>query len=315
MATLVNTQTQQLVRLRSQHIFGRHSGSCNTVLNQPAVSRLHATISYNGVYWLLQDNSRNGTYINEQHFHLGNKQRLQTGDLICFGQRNGQIWRLLDETAPKSLLVPFDGNQADEQSDKVIELEQLLVLPDEMQPQVMLYTDQDGHWLCEDNKGTRMLTTGQTVEVEQLQWYFVDAEIIAVTKILDDSNKPDLSEIKLTFIVSQNEEHVELEIDYQGCHYSLGDRTHHYLLLNLARNYLQDQQNDLHIRDVGWTDKSLMAQELGMSENHINIQLYRFRKHLSELAPEFALLQQIIERRKGELRFAGCQMLIHGGIA
>jgi len=65
---------------------GRESTMCEIVLENPKVSRLHAeVVSIDGKVLLIDRNSSNGTYVNDQKI---DKRFLKDGDIIYFGGRN-----------------------------------------------------------------------------------------------------------------------------------------------------------------------------------------------------------------------------------
>jgi S1-C subfamily serine protease len=65
---------------------GRERTICEIVLENPKVSRLHAeVVSIDGKVLLIDRNSSNGTYVNDQKI---DKRFLQDGDIIYFGGRN-----------------------------------------------------------------------------------------------------------------------------------------------------------------------------------------------------------------------------------
>jgi S1-C subfamily serine protease len=65
---------------------GRESAICEIVLENPKVSRLHAeVVSIDGKVLLIDRNSSNGTYVNDQKI---DKRFLVDGDIIYFGGRN-----------------------------------------------------------------------------------------------------------------------------------------------------------------------------------------------------------------------------------
>ena len=65
---------------------GREAVMCEIVLENPKVSRLHAeVVSIDGKVLLIDRNSSNGTYVNDQKI---DKRFLKDGDIIYFGGRN-----------------------------------------------------------------------------------------------------------------------------------------------------------------------------------------------------------------------------------
>ncbi|MBL4659583.1 MAG: FHA domain-containing protein [Alcanivoracaceae bacterium] len=308
MATLLNTKSNKMTLLRSQHIFGRHSGSSNSLLDNPEASRLHASILWNGSCWLLQDTSSNGTFINNKAIIAGVKRRLKIGDTIRFGALNAYPWVFNSDDAPKSMLVPIESSSA-----PPVELEGIVVLPNDNSPEITLYQAQDSEWVCETELGIIKLEAGLKISTKNSSWYFVNADTFDSTKKAEQTHSNISAPINLSFTVSKNEEHVSLCILFNNHPIDLGERTHHYLLLILARKRMTDNQSGIDDSEQGWIDKSLLSQQTGLDENYINIQIYRFRKQLIKVIPSAMQLIQIIERRRGELRFALKSVEINGG--
>lgn len=70
---------------RGKVLIGRRP-DCEITLEGPQVSRDHASIHYDGGYYLIEDHSKNGTFLNEKKIR---KERLNNGDLIAIGD-----WRI-----------------------------------------------------------------------------------------------------------------------------------------------------------------------------------------------------------------------------
>ena len=294
MAILLNKKTNKPIFLRSHHVFGRHPGSANTLLTNPEASRIHASILWNGSSWTIKDSSSNGTFINDKVITTAVKVRLKRGDKICFGSLNATCWLLTNDKAPKSMLMPIKSDT------QALELDGVVVLPDENNPEVTLYQESKGKWLCENSVGVVFLESGDTVSTENNSWYFINAETIDETLKVESNH---IKSITVNFSVSRDEEHVSLRIFFENKSIDLGERTHHYLVLLLARKRIADQQSGIEQSEQGWIDKDLLSQQLGLDENHINIQIYRLRKQLMQLNSTAVQLLQIIERRRGEIRF------------
>ncbi len=307
MATLLNTESNLQTILRSQHIFGRHSVSSNTVLDNPEASRLQASIQWNGSCWVLQDTSSNGTFINGKLINGGVKKRLEQGNRIQFGALSACEWVFINDEAPQCMLVPLETGSSP------IELNGIVVLPNDDSPEITLYQSPNGDWVCENESGVTTLEAGLKISTKDNNWYFVSADTFDSTKKAEKHPKTISDLIEVNFIVSKNEEHVSLSILFENILIDLGERTHHYLLLILARKRMADHQLGLDKSEQGWIDKNLLSQQVGLDENYINIQIYRFRKQLIKARPSAMQLLQIIERRRGELRFALTSVNINGG--
>lgn len=308
MTKIINTNTEEQVILLIQHIFGRHPSTSHTVLMNPQASRMHATIMWDGEGWLLQDSSSNGTYVNGKPVLHGTKRCLRKGDQIQFASRLGDVWKMLDVAPPKSLLIPVSSGL------DTIELDHLVVLPNEAFPEVTLYMSPNGHWVCESQSGISVLKTGDLVGCNGHTWRFIEARASAETQFLASEELPASPQVGIYFNVSQNEEHVSFKLKMDEKEYDLGQRNHHYLLLLLARKRIQDIRSGVSVTEQGWIDKEELSKMLGQNENHINIQVYRFRKQIDNTLPKSFNLPPAIERRTREIRFAYEDIEISGGV-
>lgn len=307
MAKITNTHTNEQVTLLSQHIFGRHPNSSNTVLVSPNTSRMHATILWDGELWLLQDSSSNGTFVNGKAVLKDAKYQLNQGDNVNFASLSGDTWHIDDISEPNSLLIPITPGLP------IVELQELAVLPSEESPENTLYITASGDWICESDAGTSVLKNGDLVGNNEHTWRFLEAASSVKTLQVEIESADMPEHIKVLFDVSQNEEHVALTLTSGMQEYDLGERSHHYLLLLLARKRLQDQADDISVSEQGWVDKQVLSKMLGQNENHINIQIYRLRKQLLNSLPKSLCLPQIIERRTREIRFSYNDVEIIGG--
>jgi hypothetical protein len=308
MTKIINTKTKEQVTLLIQHIFGRHPTTSHTVLSSSEVSRMHATILWDGEDWLLQDSSTNGTFVNGRQVIQGAKHRLHKGDRIQFANLNSDSWKMLDVTPPKSLLIPVTAGL------NTIELDHLAVLPNEESPEVTLYMSPNGHWVCESKSGIAVLTTGDLVGCEGQTWRFIEARASDETHFVENKKLPTSSQVGIFFDVSPNEEHVSFKLTMDEQEYDLGERNHHYLMLLLARKRITDIKNGVCVTEQGWIDKEELCKMLGQNENHINIQVYRFRKQFIDTLPKSKNLPQVIERRTREIRLAYDDINIKGGM-
>ena len=123
------------------------------------------------------------------------------------------------------------------------------------------------------------------------------------------------SQPALFFKVSQDEEHAWLEMHDAGLHLNLGERSHHYALLILARLRLADAQRQLAPHAQGWVELDRLAKMLGIDPGHLNIQIFRMRKQLALAMPPGAHVPELIERRRGSLRFGSLRFRITRGAA
>ncbi|MCX7553390.1 FHA domain-containing protein [Marinicella sp. S1101] len=305
MAKFKNPTTGETVILRSQHVFGRHPATAHTLLGDHAASRIHANVFWDGNDWQIKDSSSNGTYLNKKKLEPGEKYTLRTADTLHFGSPDSDKWQITDLNAPKSMLLLIGNHK------QTIELDDLIVLPDAQKPEITIYRNNQSLWVLENQHEQRVLNSGDQVSVGNETWVFITPDDIDETNpIVQLSNETP----QLKFAVSRDEEHIDLDIQWNQQHIALGERVHHYLLLCLARKRLSDQIDGLKTEEQGWLEKELLVRMTGMDEKHINIQIYRFRKQLLDTnSSDTNALLSLIQRRRGQLRLDCDEIVIQGG--
>ena len=303
MAKLTHTTQQQTLYLHNNHTLGRDACTNITALNIPAASRSHAIIAWDGAHWMIKDISKNGTFINRLAIKPNTFYPLNVNDHIQFGDLSPNAWQVADLAPPVTCLAPLVNGLP------VIQLFDIEIIS-AGNTELMIYLDDRNHWQCDDGQTPRPLADGDRVGANGQFWAFLDARASTATQTFDVARSAD--DIIFHFSANSNEEHVTLKIDINNTTVDLGERNHHYLLLLLAKQRLEDTHKGLPDHDQGWVNKDVLCHMMGMIEQHINIQIHRFRKQVAAVMPE-SPLQQIIERRPGELRLAHRQLTIKGG--
>lgn len=307
MASLVNTRSQQKISLRGNHIFGRQPDTSTTQLLSPDVSRIHATIAWEGSKWQIKDSSTNGTFVNGKRLLPSVYTDLHDQDTVQFGSLEADSWEVASLDEPRSMLIPMQAGLP------CIELTALCALPSEDKPECVIYPE-GNQWLYEADGTCQALSSGDVVGTSECQWRYIDAFPTMATRNSTPRKASNLVEnVQFCFQVSQNEEHVSLTIKCDELSVDLGERSHHYLLLLLARQRAEDHRKGVLEVEQGWLTKELLGSMMGLQENHINIQVFRFRKQISEAIPQLTALHQAIARRTGALRLDYTDIVIKGG--
>lgn len=295
MAILRNRATQRMIHLRTHHVFGRGRSS-DTLLENLDASQLHATIRWTGTHWELRDHSRNGTLLDGAM--LSNGQALRVGSVIGFGCGIGCEWLVEDLSAPSNLLWPIAHKSTP------IPLGFSNFLPQGQDAELSIHCSQQGQWICTTPQGSWVLEDGDEVQFANQTWWFVmAAEVISTMEAIVGTNIPNRARPTLHFTVSLDEEHVCLQLLDGERQLDLGERSHHYALLTLARLRLADAQRHPDSHSHGWVELERLAKMLGLDPGHLNIQIFRMRKQLSLALPPGAQVPELIERRRGSLRF------------
>lgn len=296
MATLENQATGERVILFSSHVFGRGRTGVDTALEGMDISHVHASIRWEGEHWELFDHSRNGTWMDGERI-LHDSVVLHRGHVIRFGASRQSIWKMVDVSSPLAMLVPMQGGEAK------IELKQLHVLPDMKNPEISIYRADSGHWVQETAAGVNILNDGDRITIGEKTWQYFSAKVVDSTLGIGEYKHVAIGDIVVHFRVSLDEEHVEMTISHDVKTFDLSERVHHYLLLILARQRLQDAQSGVDVDSQGWIEVEQVTKMLHLDLTYINIQIFRARKQVADALPDVSHLLQVVERRPGSIRF------------
>lgn len=308
MAVLRNKLDQRGTVLRPLHAFGRRPSACQTVLQAPDISQIHALVRWNLQAWEIVDQSRNGTTMNGERLAAGRWTALPPGAEIRLGLGEESVWTVEDLAPPVTCLFAVEGQGAP----MALNLRENL-LPDAQRPEANVYFH-EGQWVLEHIGGVEPLGDGAMVRTSGSTWEFVlcdDLESTAANPIAPASPPP--MEVALHFNVSQNEEHTSLDLVTGGKSVSLGERIHHYTLVTLARVRSQDARRGLAPQSQGWIALDELSRMLGVEPSYVNIQIFRAKHQILNALPTHSTDAPLVERRRGDVRFGSYPFLIHGG--
>lgn len=305
MAYLLDVAAENYFPLAPHHTFGRLATSVDTHIDKPYVSKLHAAIEWNGSHWRLKNLGLNGTWVNGESLNQGDTRELAINDDIHFADQNDPGFKVINLAAPADMLWPLDGRLPNIEP---IYLSRYHLLPDADQPELALfYNEQTQQWHQEalSQRGENeqpALNDGDMVQFSNSHWQLVRAQIYGPTEAKASRH---INDYEFIFTMSMDEEITQLELRHQQT-LDLAVRTHHYLLLQLARHRARDAERGLDKRSQGWVYADQLAAELGLDATHMNIQIFRARKQLADCLPDAQGQQCLLERRGGKIRF-GCE--------
>ncbi|WP_049631652.1 FHA domain-containing protein [Cellvibrio sp. pealriver] len=305
MAYLLDVAAKTHFPLAPHHTFGRLANSVETHIDKPYVSKLHAAIEWNGRQWRIKNLGLNGTWINGISLSQGDSRDLNIHDEIHFAEQTDPGFIVADLSPPTDMLWPLD--QPVDQL-RPITLSRYHLLPDANEPELaVFYNEQTQQWHCEalhqqNEHEQPELNDGDLVQFGHSHWQFVRAQIYGPTEAKASRH---LNDYEFIFNMSMDEETTQLELHHQQT-LDLAVRTHHYLLLQLARHRAEDAERGLDSKSQGWIYADQLAAELGVDGTHLNIQIFRARKQLADSLPDTAGQQCLLERRGGKIRF-GCE--------
>ena len=312
MASIINPSNRVAHALRRYHVFGRDAAKADTRLNESTASRVHAIFEWTGRNWQLRDHSRNGIWINGAKVTSRQPTTVATRDTLQFGSPDANAWEIQDTSRPTTLLLGLNG-----EADKP--LEQYQFLPSEASPQWVIFYSREQHtWVHSGLQDTNILIQevplkhGQTIDCRGRQWRFFLAEPGETTELFPPVENR-LSEFEFLFDLSLDEESTQLRLSNAAEVLDLGERSHHYLLLHLARLRAEQARSGIDQKSQGWIDNDRLARDLGIELGHVNILIYRARKQIAECLWPRIEPNQLVERRKGRMRIGVTNFKIFKG--
>lgn len=308
MAILKQLNTGQRSILRAQHTIGRDPAHSHTCIHDGDISRQHSQLYWQPPHWLLRDTSKNGVWLNHQRIQPLETPRLSVGDQLRFGLQQHNVWHVLNLEAPTSCLIPVDDTQ------EPIWLCQYTTREKHVPHLDYEPIDNQRCFLKLDHE-YREYHQGQCIHYLNHDWQLLLAPLEPKSTTLL-TEVVSLDSIQWRFNCSLDEEHIHLKGNMRnGKTLNLNERVHHYLLLVLARQRQQDAAKGFDHASQGWVDMQNLCTMLGLTETHINIQIFRARKQLQNLIVQVSEPIDFVERRHGEIRFSCSQFEIYRGTA
>jgi FHA domain len=247
-------------------------------VQQSYVSSHHASLRWTErKCWELKDlQSKNGTYVNRERIAAGEKVKLELGDEIGFGSLS-EAFVMEDVSPPRAMLVALEGEF------EPIFLDQALIgLPSLEQPDITLFQAPSGQWQLDSRDLAGPLEDGDQIRIGQQAWR------CCLPTPPDDTDAIDrfpslfaLADVDLELNVSRDEEQIELSLHALGRPMSLGVKACYYLLLTLGRCRLhRDLPPAAEVSDDGWISVSSLLDLLRVSEQRLNVDIFRIRQEL-----------------------------------
>jgi len=266
------------------------------------VSAEHASVRWDGDRWVVRDlGSRNGTWLDGAAITVGDPQPLRVGSELSFGAPD-HTW-LLDDASPPTPWAEAAGRVVRGSLD-------LLALPDADAPEQVAYRLADGSWAMEVDGAVRPVRHLDRVEVGGVEYTLHLPVYVAPTTDAPRAART-ASDLALTFRVSRDEEHVEVEGRLGERVLDLGARTHHYLMLVLARRRLEERDAGEDDAAAGWVHALELCEMLKLDDSAVNLQVFRARKQLAKHGVPGAA--RLVERRPDsrELRIGVGDLVVH----
>jgi hypothetical protein len=285
MGRLRHVHTDEEIVLVPRHLVGR-GPACQLRLDEPKLSNVHAELIWDGIGWKVRDlGSRNGTFVAGARIEPGSLIDLEPGVELAFAGAQA-CFRLVDATPPR-LVAISDAGQV------IVADDETLFIPAEGTPELTIYRDREGRWLVESSSDVRHLDEHELLAVDGGTWQIHLPTRPADTRTVDSELR--LHGLELRFLVSRDEEHIELGLRDGPDVHKVEPRAHLALLLTLARLRLADHQTGLPGSECGWVHRDDLAKMLAIDPTLANLWIHRARKQLMALGVRDSAL--VVERR------------------
>jgi hypothetical protein len=288
MALLVRERDGEQFLLGDLTLIGRDA-SCDLRLRDPRVSQLHARLVCQKDGWSLEDlGSRNGLSLNGRPVLPNTPRSLKVNDVLVVGTQD-EAWRVMR--------LGSAGLFARASSGETLTGTDYLCLPAGSAPEATIYQQSTGRWVVERPDSIQRIDNRDVVVVCGQTWrLFIPGTDLQTQEARDRALGID--GIALSFAVSSDEENVRVTLQGDRHQIDLKVRSHHYLLLTLARARVADQQQDgLSPSEHGWLYQDKLCQMLALDSSAIYLQIHRARRQLE--AAGIARSADIVERRPG----------------
>ncbi|MEZ4293625.1 MAG: FHA domain-containing protein [Polyangiaceae bacterium] len=292
MGTLENRTTGERLTLGARCLFGRHP-TCDVRMEDPRVSGEHASLHFRDGRWELRDlGSRNGTFVGDRRLGAGERVTLDEGRVFSLG--GPSVAFVLVEAAAPRVAARHHGT-----GELRVAVGGLLSLPDDERPLASVFEDATGRWMIETSEERRPVHDQEVIDLEG-EVFTLHVPAAEAETWQPSAANASIETVHLRFTVSRDEERVETTVVTGDTSRVLPSRSHHYLLVTLARAWLNEASRPFAER--GWVGRDALCKMLGTDLNRLNVDIHRARKQLATLDIQGAA--NLIERRQdtGEIR-------------
>jgi hypothetical protein len=226
--------------------------------------------------WELRDlQSKNGTYVNGLRIPAGSPVKLELGAEVAFGLLS-DAFVVEDVSPPRAMLV-----RVGESRQTIVLREALVALPSLEEPSVSLFRNESGQWFIDSRDRVGRLDDADLITIGTEHWRCCFPTSPDETEMIGHvDGASTLAEVQLRLGVSRDEEEIELTLHTKGRDVRLGRKACHYVLLTLAR-CRQDRDLPTNVAvDDGWVSVGALLELLRVSEQRLNVDIFRIRQEL-----------------------------------
>lgn len=269
MAWLEHKGSGRRERLAPRTLIGR-SMQADLNIAGSWVSGEHAVIAWDGEGWRVRDlGSSNGTTLDGVPLTCRRDHPLKTDATLAFGQTE-ERWILRGGAPPEAQASSHDG-------ETVVAIDDVLSLPDDVDPQASVHRD-GGEWWLERGGEPQAVRDRAVVVLGEQAWTLRLPESRTDTVAHVASRR--LADFTLELAHSRDEERIEVRLLRASHRIVLEPRSHHYMLVVLARHALAQRAAGVSVADSGWMEPAELADMLKVPRGSLNVHIHRIRRQV-----------------------------------
>lgn len=267
------------------------------------VSLQHASLRWRerGAWELRDLQSKNGTFVNGQRVPAGSPVELEVGAELTFGAA-AETWVVEDVSPPRPMLLRLDG-----EGEPIFLRDSFIGLPSLEEPSVSLFRGDNGQWQIDSRERVGPLEDGDLITIGAEHWRCCLPTSPDDTEVAGGaSGLFTLAELQLELDVSPRGDDVGLTLHGNGRDVRLGQKACHALLLTLARGRLGLEGGPPGAGTDGWVPVSALLDLLHVSEQRLNVDIFRIRQGLKAagVVDAIAIIERDTPQRQVRLAIA-----------
>ena len=300
MAYITFSNSDKIEHLHNPHLFGRNNAAADSSLNNELISRNHASIEWQDGEWLIQDFSRNGTWVNGRQLQQHTPQKLDLNDTVKLGNDDGSgvSFKVNQLEKPQNLIYrPYPTLQ-------IIPINSSNLIPNASSPDFGLYycLDRNG-WFSQEfnaeNKSIKELETGPHSHGSEIlcagnRWNLFLLNNDKSTPAKKTDAMPHINDVEFQVAFNRAEDNIRLTLITKDAELNLEQQSYNTLIAQLIN--LQQQSPD------GWVSFEDLSKATKKNQANINLQLFLLKRDVSSQLKNYKGLLKLINLKQNSLR-------------
>ena len=300
MAYITFSDSDEIEHLHNPHLFGRNNPAADSSLNNELISRNHASIEWLDGEWLIQDFSRNGTWVNGKQLRQHTPKKLNLDDTVQLGNddSSGVSFKVCQLEKPQDLIYrPYPTLQ-------IIPIDKNNLIPNATSPDFGLFYCQDKNgWFTQEfnaeSKPIKELETGPHYHGNEIlcagnRWKLFLLNHDKSTPAKKTNTMPHINDVEFQVAFNRTEDNIRLALITKDTELKLEQQSYNKLVAQLIN--LQQQSSD------GWVTFQDLSKAANKNQTSINLQLFLLKRDISSHLKNHKGVSKLINLKQNSLR-------------